>query len=106
MRLTPGDVVWVDLDPTVGHEQAKHRPAVVISDERFASSRSMFYAVPLTSTERNWPFRVRTSFNDSLAMPDQVRSISTERITRHTGQRITEDELARIRQIMCRLAGA
>jgi mRNA interferase ChpB len=30
-----GDIVFVDLDPTVGHEQRGHRPVSVISKAEF-----------------------------------------------------------------------
>lgn len=28
-----GDVVWVNLDPSAGHEQGKRRPVVVVSND-------------------------------------------------------------------------
>jgi PemK-like, MazF-like toxin of type II toxin-antitoxin system len=29
-----GDIVFIDFDPQVGHEQAKRRPALVLTDQR------------------------------------------------------------------------
>jgi mRNA interferase MazF len=33
MRYVPerGDIVWINLNPEAGHEQAGHRPALVLS---------------------------------------------------------------------------
>ena len=31
--LRKGDVVWANLDPVIGHEQAGQRPVLVISDD-------------------------------------------------------------------------
>ena len=30
-----GDLVWCDFDPTLGHEQARQRPALVLSPKLF-----------------------------------------------------------------------
>jgi mRNA interferase MazF len=30
-----GDVVWISVDPQLGHEQTGHRPAVVLSKARY-----------------------------------------------------------------------
>ena len=30
-----GDVVWVNLDPSAGHEQGKRRPVVVVSNDAY-----------------------------------------------------------------------
>jgi len=30
-----GDIVFVDFDPQVGHEHAKRRPALVLTDQRW-----------------------------------------------------------------------
>lgn len=57
-----GDVVWVDLDPAVGSEASKRRPAVVVSNDganRSAQSlgRGVVTVVPVTSQTRNvYPF--------------------------------------------------
>ena len=32
-RLLRGDIVWADLDPTQGNEQAGRRPVLVISQD-------------------------------------------------------------------------
>ena len=34
-RVLRGDVLWADLDPVRGHEQAGHRPVVVLSEDVF-----------------------------------------------------------------------
>ena len=30
-----GDIVFLDFDPQVGHEQAKRRPALVLTGQRY-----------------------------------------------------------------------
>ena len=55
-----GEVRVVDLDPTRGHEQAKTRPCIVVSDARFNRSASgLVVVVPLTTVSRGIPWHVR-----------------------------------------------
>ena len=30
-----GDIIWLDFDPSAGHEQAGHRPALVLSPKLY-----------------------------------------------------------------------
>ena len=82
-----GDVWVVDLDPTRGHEQAKTRPCIVVSDDRFNRSASgLVVVVPLTSVNRGIPWHVRVVPGDggvrqeSWAMVDQLRTVSRDRL--------------------------
>ncbi|MGH9949765.1 MAG: type II toxin-antitoxin system PemK/MazF family toxin, partial [Pyrinomonadaceae bacterium] len=46
-----GDVVWADLDPTKGHEQAGKRPVIVVSGDRFNVKSGTVIGIALTSQE-------------------------------------------------------
>ncbi|MDJ0733657.1 MAG: type II toxin-antitoxin system PemK/MazF family toxin [Nostocaceae cyanobacterium] len=90
-----GEIWLVQLDPTVGQELQKTRPAIVINSELFAAI-PMRIVVPLTSWQSRFqerPFMVaikRTQDNglaqDSAGNLLQVRSISVERFTIRLGQ--------------------
>lgn len=87
-----GDVVWVDLDPVVGSEASKRRPAVVVTNDganRTAQSlgRGVVTVVPVTSqTARVYPFQVMLPARScglpkaSKAQAEQIRSVAVERI--------------------------
>ncbi|MEG1494363.1 MAG: type II toxin-antitoxin system PemK/MazF family toxin, partial [Gordonibacter sp.] len=49
MNLEQGDIVIVDFNPSVGHESAKSRPAIVVSGYGFNSRSSLVAVVPVTS---------------------------------------------------------
>ncbi len=53
-----GDIVWLDLDPTHGHEQTGRRPAVVISRQEFNVTTRTVYICPITNTKRDYVFRI------------------------------------------------
>lgn len=92
-----GAVVWVDLDPAVGAEQNKTRPAVIVSNDT-ANSRAISNAVgvvtivPLTgNVGRVLPFQVFVAESesglprDSKAQAEQVRSVDVTRVGAVTG---------------------
>ncbi len=87
-----GDVIMVDLDPTLGREQAGYRPAAVVSADRLnRSPAGLVMIAPFTSTDRGVPAHVRVAppegglDRSSVLMVDQLRTISTERIGRWLG---------------------
>lgn len=87
-----GEIRLVDLDPVVGSEASKRRPAVVVSNDRAnstasSSGRGVVTIVPLTSnTSRVYPFQVLLPAGatglprDSKAQAEQVRSVAVRRL--------------------------
>lgn len=53
-----GDIVYLDFDPTKGHEQKGHRPAFVISPRIYNEKSSLALFMPITSNQKNYPFEV------------------------------------------------
>lgn len=91
--LTRGAVVWVQLDPTRGREQAGTRPAVVLSSDGYlAAVPDLAIVVPVTTRDRGWPHHVQLAGRElglsraSFAMTEQPRTISRHRINRHAGR--------------------
>lgn len=87
-----GEVWFVDLNPTRGHEQRGERPALVVSADQFNQGRSGLVVVcPITTTDRGIPLQVRIDPPDgglertSFVMTEAVRSISTERLDNRKG---------------------
>jgi mRNA interferase MazF len=101
VRIARGDIVWASLDPTVGREQARHRPHLVLSDDVQHRALRLVIAVPLTSVPRSWPTRVQLA-PDSFAICEQVRTFAMERITRVEA---TGYDVAPVRAIVNRLIG-
>ena len=53
--LRCGDVVWADLDPSVGHEQGKRRPLIVVSNDAFNRHCNLTMVIPITSADTGYP---------------------------------------------------
>ena len=59
------DIIWVNLDPTVGKEIKKTRPCVVVSPDELNDNLDTLIVVPLTRTIKKWPFRITITINNS-----------------------------------------
>ena len=73
-----GDVVWLSFNPQAGHEQAGHRPALVLSPESYNRKVGLVLCCPITSHIKGYPFEVRIpqGFDISgVVLADQVKSL-------------------------------
>jgi mRNA interferase MazF len=73
-----GDVVWITLNPQAGHEEAGHRPAVVISPQSYNSKVGLAIFCPITSQIKGYPFEVLIPAGLPVAgaiLSDQVKSL-------------------------------
>ncbi|MFC3908506.1 type II toxin-antitoxin system PemK/MazF family toxin [Legionella dresdenensis] len=89
VKIKRFDVFLVNLDPTIGSEIKKTRPAVIISPDSINLSRLKTVIIaPMTSTIKdNFPTRILTEFKDKkgqIAL-DQLRSIDRTRIVKKLG---------------------
>jgi len=93
-----GDVMWVKLDPTLGTEIRKTRPAVVVSNDSCNRYGARVVVVPVTSNvETLYPGEalVEIRGRKGRVLGDQIRSIDRARL-RGRVQRLTADEMDRV----------
>lgn len=59
-RFVPdrGDIVWLDLDPQAGHEQAGHRLAITVSPRLYNAKVGLGLFCPITTKVKGYPFEV------------------------------------------------
>ncbi len=72
-----GDIVWLEFDPQAGHEQAGHRPALVLSPAAYNSKKGLMVCCPLSTKIKGYPFEVLTQIDGQpgVALSDQVKSL-------------------------------
>ena len=71
-----GEIVWLHFDPQAGHEQAGHRPALVLSPLAYNQQRGMMICCPMTSRIKGYPFEVVVSRNPpSVVLADQINCL-------------------------------
>ena len=92
-----GDIVWLQFDPQAGHEQAGHRPALVLTPAAYNGPRGMMICCPLTSRIKGYPFEVVVAEDPpSVMLVDQVKSLDWRaRRATHKG-RVAADTLAEV----------
>jgi mRNA interferase MazF len=93
-----GDLVWISFGPQTGHEQAGHRPAVVLSPAAYNAKTSLMVCCPLTTQIKNYPFEVIIAGpRPNAVLADQVKSLDwRKRRAKHKGT-ISAAELAEVR---------
>ncbi len=90
-----GDVYWVALDPAIGSEIKKTRPAVIVSNNSCNAFGSRVVVLPLTSNvESLYPGEAVVVVNGKPArvLGDQIRSLDKSRL-RSRIDRLSQDEL-------------
>jgi mRNA interferase MazF len=82
------DICLVNLDPTIGKEIKKIRPCLIISPDQSNMWLDTVIIIPLTSTLKNYPTRVRCIFQQKKGeiAVDQLRAIDTARIVKKIGK--------------------
>jgi mRNA interferase MazF len=79
-RYVPGrgDLVWLQFDPQAGHEQAGHRPALVVSPSIYNGRVGLALCCPVTSQAKGYPFEVPIPEGlpvSGAVLSDQLKSL-------------------------------
>lgn len=101
-----GEIWLVSVEPIVGHEIGKTRPALVISNDRNNQYAETVTVFPITSkTERLYPFETllpKRNTNlplDSKIKSNQIRTIDKKRLIKLLGK-ISEEKIKEIEQAL------
>ena len=73
-----GDIIWITFNPQAGHEQAGHRPALVLSPKAYNEKVSLSILCPITSQVKGYPFEVVVPEGleiKGVILSDQVKSL-------------------------------
>ena len=83
MKAAPrrGDVYWVALDPVVGTEIRKTRPAVIISNDSCNTYGARVVVLPITSNVNSlYPGKASIEVEGSLRVPSEISSVRSTRL--------------------------
>jgi mRNA interferase MazF len=72
-----GDIIMMDFDPHTGREQAKRRPALVLTDQRYNRASGLAVVCPLTSKRKPYPFALPVTVDqvEGAVLVDQLKSM-------------------------------
>jgi len=91
-----GDVVWINLDPQAGHEQAGVRPVLVLSPAAYNGRVGLMVCCPITTQSKGYPFEVLIKNNlkvSGVILADQVKSLDWKARGAKKKGSISDDEL-------------
>ena len=72
-----GDVIWLDFDPQLGHEQIGRRPALVLSGAAYNGLAGLAVVCPITRQAKGYQFELPLPSGLSIhgvVLCDQVKS--------------------------------
>jgi len=86
--VSRGDVYWVNLDPTIGTEIQKTRPALVVSPDDMNTVLPRVIIAPITSAGRPMGCRPEVIFQGKNAriLLDQLRCVDKIRLSKKMGK--------------------
>jgi mRNA interferase MazF len=72
-----GDIVWMILDPRIGHDQSGRRPVIVLSHRKLAVHTNLAVISPITSKIIGLPYEVVLSGTKTqgVILPIHVKSV-------------------------------
>ncbi len=102
-----GDLVFVQVTPQSGREQAGHRPGIVLSPKKFNLALGLAFVAPITSRVRGGAFEVPLPTRGKLSgvvLSQQTKSVdwTASQITFHSRapQHVLDAVLERVRLIL------
>jgi mRNA interferase MazF len=96
-KILRGDIIWADLNPIRGNEQAGHRPVLVISEDIFNERSGTVIALAITSQPQKAGFPLTFHLGkkklpkESWVKISQIRTLSIERLGNKIGHLSHQD---------------
>ena len=102
-----GDIVMLDFDPQIGREQAKRRPALVLTDQRYNRASGLAVVCPLTSKRKPYPFALPVTLDEveGAVLVDQLKSLDWSGRSARFHSRAEAALVSRVRQYLAVLLG-
>lgn len=108
-RFVPdaGDIVWLEFSPQVGHEQAGHRPVLVLSPAAYNSKTGTMVCCPMTNQIKGYPFEViiHAGGANGAILSDQVKNLDWRARKATLKGKASADELDEVRAKISALLG-
>jgi mRNA interferase MazF len=102
-----GDIVYLDFDPTRGHEQRGLRPAFVISPVGYNRKSSLALLMPITTQQKGYPFEVPLPAGltiQGVILVDQIKCLNWKargvRFVESAPESVIEDVQAKIEPLV------
>lgn len=91
-----GDLVYLDFNPTKGHEQKGFRPAIVISNNIFNINTKMVIVCPISSNTKEFPTHYNLENSKKIkgsVFCEHIRSVDYETRNLKFVEKASENDL-------------
>lgn len=102
-----GHLVYLDFNPTKGHEQRGHRPAFVLSPQRYNARSCLALFIPITRQQKGYPFEVSLPAGlqiQGVMLSDQIKcldwTVRNVQFVEAVPDSLVEDVQAKIRPLI------
>ena len=102
-----GDIISLNFNPKVGHEQGFKRPAVVLTPKSYNRKTSLALVCPITNSVKGYPFEVALvegMLTTGVVLADHVKSLDWRerkaRFIEHAPRELLDEVLAKIEALI------
>ena len=101
-----GDIVRLNFDPVAGHEQAKQRPALVVSPQAVHETFGLCWVLPITTRVRGTAFEIPVTGGETngVVLTQQIRTVEFRargaEFIEAAGEQTREQALHAVRRIL------
>ena len=90
-----GDLVWLDFDPQMGHEQKGRRPAVCLSHKIYNQKVGLALFCPVTSNIKGYPFEIVLNEHSikGCILSDQIKNLDWQKRNCNFIEKLTTEEI-------------
>jgi mRNA interferase MazF len=89
-----GDIVYLDFNPTKGHEQRGRRPAFTVSPATYNGKTSLALFMPITTQQKGYPFEVilpETMKISGIILTDQIKCLDWQARNAEFVEKVSQD---------------
>ena len=99
-----GDIIFLDFDPQIGHEQKGRRPALVISNEQFHMRTNLAMVCPITNSTSRFPMHIKLDSRTTITgeiMCEQTKCLDIDARNATFSESVPEDILDNAIDLIC-----
>jgi mRNA interferase MazF len=103
-----GDFVWLTFDPHAGREQARRRPALVLSPRIYNAKSGLALACSVTNQVKGYPFEVAVPAGiaaTGVILADHLKSVDWKAHRTEPLARCTDEVMDEVRAKLAPLLG-
>ncbi len=100
--MKQGDIIFIDLDPRVGHEQSGFRPAIIVSNNDFNKNVNLVIVCPITTQQRGFPLHIelRDTKTKGFIKCEQIRTVDLKARNAKFAEKVSESFLREVLDIV------